>query len=96
MDFDATITLNDHHLVSTGLTDRPAEAVAAVRRAVERMGGAGWINVEAQSFPPHIPGWVTLYVAGQGAPPDTPEWRELQRSVEKTATAALVAAGVPF
>jgi hypothetical protein len=96
MDFDATITLNDHHLAAASLTDRPAEAVAAVRRAVERMPGAGWINVEAHYFPPHTPGWVTLYLASHGAPPDTPEWQELQRSVERVAKAALVAAAVPF
>jgi hypothetical protein len=89
--FDATITLNDHHIATACLTDRPAEDVVAVRRAVERMDGAGWINVEAQSFPSHILGWVTLYVAGHGVPPDTSEWRALQRTVQRMATTA-----VPF
>ncbi len=46
--FDATITLNDHHLAAAGLTGRKAEAVEAVRQAVERMEGAGWIGVDAQ------------------------------------------------
>jgi hypothetical protein len=41
--FDATITLNDHHLAAASLADRPAEAVAAVRRALDRMDGAGGI-----------------------------------------------------
>lgn len=48
--FDATITLNDHHLDAAGLSGRQAEAVAAVRQAVEGMEGAGWIGVEAQSY----------------------------------------------
>jgi hypothetical protein len=30
-DFDATITLNDHHLDTAGLTGRKAEPVEAVR-----------------------------------------------------------------
>jgi hypothetical protein len=47
--FDTTITLNDHHLAAAGMTDRKAEAVEAVRRAVERMDGAHWIGVAAQS-----------------------------------------------
>jgi hypothetical protein len=77
MDFDATITINDHHLATAGMTNRPAEAVAAVRRAVEHMPGAGWINVEAQYFSPNLPGWVILCPAGHGAAPDTPDWRVL-------------------
>jgi hypothetical protein len=63
--FDAVITLNDHHLAAAGLTGRKAEAVAAVRQAVERMDGAGWIDVEAQYFPPHLAGWVVVYPRGR-------------------------------
>jgi hypothetical protein len=54
--FDAVITLNDHHLEAAGLAGRAAEAVAAVRQAVERIDGAGWIDVAAQYFPPQLPG----------------------------------------
>jgi hypothetical protein len=55
-DFDATITFNDHHLAAAGLTCRKAEAVEAVREAVERMDGAGWIDVEPESYPPSAAG----------------------------------------
>jgi hypothetical protein len=37
--FDAVITLNDHHLEAAGLTGR---------QAVERLDGAGWIDLAAQ------------------------------------------------
>jgi hypothetical protein len=92
--FDATITLNDHHLERSGLS--APEAVAAVRQAVERMDGAGWIDVEAHSYPASLPGWVILYSRGQSAKSDTSAWRNLQREVETIATAALVGAGAPF
>jgi len=51
LDFDAMITLNGHHLAAAGLSDRRAAAVKAVRQAVDWMEGAGWIDVEAQSYP---------------------------------------------
>src|SRR5208337_476000 len=38
-EFDATITLNDHHLATAGLSG--PKAAAAVRHAVEQMPGAG-------------------------------------------------------
>jgi hypothetical protein len=38
---DATVTLNNHPFAPPGLRDDPAEAVAAIFQAVERMGGAG-------------------------------------------------------
>ena len=84
--FDATITLDDHHLDTAGLSDREAEATAAVREAVERMEGAGWIDVEAQSYPPELPGWVIVYPRGRCFTPDTPVWRALQHQVETVAT----------
>ncbi len=65
--FDATITLNDHRLGMAGMSDRRDEAVAAVRQAVERMDGAGWIDVEALDYPAHIPGWVILYPVGSAS-----------------------------
>jgi hypothetical protein len=34
--FDATITLNDHHLEAAGLSGCKAQALAVVREAVER------------------------------------------------------------
>jgi hypothetical protein len=78
--FDATITLNDHHLAAAGLSDKPGEAVAAVRQAVQCMDGAGWIDVEAHYFPPTLPGWVILYARGQSVMPETAEWRNLAES----------------
>ena len=59
--FDACITLNDHHLAAAGLSGREAEAVAAVRQAVEKMAGGGGIDVEAHSYPATLPGWVILH-----------------------------------
>jgi hypothetical protein len=96
MDFEAVITLNDHHLAAAGLSGQKTAAVAAVRQAVEKMAGAGWIDVEAHSYPATLPGWVILYQPGRGAPPDTATWRELRHTVEVVATAALVGAAVPF
>ena len=93
-EFDATITLNDHHLSTAGLSG--PEAVTAVRQAVERMVGAGWIDVAACSYPPDTPGWVILYPPGRATAPDRPEWQELRRQVEAIAIAALVGAGAPF
>jgi hypothetical protein len=48
--FHLTITLNEH-LAAAGMSNKPAEAVAAIRRAIECMDGARWIHVEAQSCP---------------------------------------------
>jgi hypothetical protein len=41
--FDAAIALHKRQLVVAGLSDRQADAVAAVRSAVEDMDGAGWL-----------------------------------------------------
>ncbi len=94
--FDATITLNDHHPSSAGMFDRPADAVAAVRSAVQRIAGAERIDVEADSYPPSLPVWVTLHQPGRGSAPDTAKWRDLQRQVGMMATVALVGTGKPF
>jgi hypothetical protein len=88
-EFDATITLNDHHLAAAGISINPAEAVAAVRRAVECMAGAGWIDVEAHSYPVKLPGWVILYPPGHPVAPDTADWPERIRAVEGVVTEAL-------
>ena len=94
--FDAVITIGDHHLATAGLTGRSGEAAAAVREAVQRIDGAGWIDVEAQSYPPGLTGWVIVYPPGRSSTPHTREWCELRRQVEATATAALIVAGAPF
>ena len=91
--FDATITLNDHHLATVGLSARRAEAVVAVRKAVQDMDGAGWIDVEAQPFPPDLDCSVILYPSGRSDRFDTPAWQTLHQKVEQTALAALRAAG---
>jgi hypothetical protein len=89
-------TLNDHHLEAAGLSGRKEQAVAAVREAVARIDGAGWIDVEAQSYPPGAAGWAIAYPRGRCVTPDTPGWRELRHRVETVATTALIAAGAPF
>ena len=94
--FDATITLNDHHLATVGLSSRKAEAVVAVRTAVECMDGAGWIDVEAQPFPPDLDCSEILYPSGRNDRLDTPAWRTLHQRVEETALSALRAAGTPL
>jgi hypothetical protein len=80
--FDATITLNDHHLEAAGLSGCKAQAIAAVREAVGRMEGAGSIDVEAESYPPGAAGWVIVYPRGRCVTPDTTGWRELRHRVE--------------
>jgi len=95
-EFDATITLNDHHLAAAGLSERKLKVVAAVREAVAQMKGAGWIDVEAESYPPGTAGWVIVYPRGRCDTPDAPEWRQLRHLVETVATASLIAAGAPF
>ena len=90
-EFDATITLNDHHSATAGLSG--PEAAAAVRHAVEQMPGAGWIDVEAQPYPPELPARVIVCPRGRSVTPDTPAWHALRRDIEVMATAALVGAG---
>jgi hypothetical protein len=69
--FDATITLNDHHLAAAGLAHTPDVAIAAVHQAVEHVDGAGWIDVEAHSCPAELAGSVILYPPGRAVAPDT-------------------------
>ena len=94
--FDATITIGDHHLAATGLEGRRADAVAAVRAAVEQMDGAHWIDVEAQNYPPQCSGWLIVYPQGQCITPDSSAWRDLRHRVEQIATAVMIALGTPF
>jgi hypothetical protein len=61
-----------HEAPAVTVSDRKHQAVAAVREAVERMDGAGWIDVEAQSYPPGASGWVIVYPQGRCTTPDTP------------------------
>ena len=92
--FDATITIGHHHLRAAGLDPEQAAVtgVTAVRRAIERMDGANWIDVMASDYPPATPGWVIVYPRGSSIPPDTAEWRERRSQVEDMAKAALIAA----
>ena len=96
--FDATITIGHHHLRAAGLDPEQAAVtgVTAVRRAIERMDGANWIDVMASDYPPATPGWVIVYPRGSSIPPDTPEWRERRSEVEDMAKAALIAAASPL
>jgi hypothetical protein len=93
--FDASITLNDHHLAMAGRSTPKADAVAAVRMAIEQMDGSGWIDVEAQPYPPEMAGWVILYRPGRSDRPDTAAWRALSQRVEENAVAALRAVEGP-
>ncbi len=77
LEFDATATLHTH-LREAGLGDDRADAAAtAVRAAVRRLPGAGWINVE------HVVGpwsdgwawmrraeWVTVHRRWSAVPPE--------------------------
>jgi hypothetical protein len=50
--FDATITLNDHHLVTAGLSGRQAEAVAAVRQSSgwRERAGSTWTHSPTRRY----------------------------------------------
>src|SRR5208337_2744330 len=82
-EFDATITLNDHHLATAGLSG--PEAAAAVRHAVEQMPGGGWIDVEAQPYPPELPGPGDRVSAGpkHNAGYAGMAWHALRREVSR-------------
>jgi hypothetical protein len=95
--FDATITIGHHHMAAAGLDPRQAAgSVDAVRRAVQMMDGAGWIDVEAADFPAACCGWVMIYPRGRSITPDTAEWRERCRQVEEAVKATLIAAAASF
>jgi hypothetical protein len=78
------------------LSCRKDNAIAAVREAVERMDGAGWIGVAARRYPPGAAGWVIACPPGRCGTPGTPEWAELRQWVETVATNPLLAAGAPL
>jgi len=63
--FDTTIALSDRHLNARMLSDRKDQAVPAIRDNIERMDGAGWIDPEAQSYPPGTVGCVVVYPPGR-------------------------------
>jgi hypothetical protein len=97
LEFDATITISDCHLIAAGLCGRGTEAVAMVRQAIEGITGAGWIDVVASDFPPSLNhSWIVIYPRGRCITPETPLWTELRRRVEETARTALLVAGAPF
>jgi hypothetical protein len=78
------------------LEGKPKVAVDVVQRAIEGIGGAGCVDVIAETYPPECQGWVILRRSGRGDSPDTPAWLELVHTVETVAMAAMVAAGAPF
>lgn len=94
--FDATITVGRHHLAVAGVAFEKREAVAgAVRAAVERLTGAGSIDVSVQGYPPECPGWVIVHPQGRANTPDTPEWRTQRLLVEGAVRGALIALATP-
>jgi len=85
--FDASIDLGGSHMPA-GL-DR-AEAVAAVRAAVQALPGAGWIDVAF--YPPGIAvqgPWVRLFRPGGGGGPAGADGDALRGVVEGVALAAI-------
>lgn len=94
--FDAIITLHKSHLVAAGLSGRDADAVAAIRTAVEAIDGACEIDVAAYSFPTQLTDWVVLYPKGHGDRLQTQGSLALYQEVEKVALAALQAVGPPY
>jgi hypothetical protein len=59
-------------------------------------GGAAWVDVIAETYPPECQGWVLLRRRSRTDTPNTRAWREMQRTVEAVALAAMVAPGAPF
>jgi hypothetical protein len=74
--FVAAIIIGHHHLAAAAVDPELPQAsiTHAVRSSVERIPGAGWIDVEVQDYPPECWGWVIVYPAGQSGTPDTREW----------------------
>jgi hypothetical protein len=66
--------------------------VDAVCRAVQRMAGTKWIDIETGVFPPVCPGWVTLYPPRRCLTPDTPVWQQRRQEGQ----GAMVAVVAPF
>jgi hypothetical protein len=94
--FDAVITLHKRHLVAAGLSGRDADAVAAVRTAVEAIEGACAIDVETYPFPIRSVDWVVLFPKGESDRLRTLQSGALQRRVEDVALAALESVGPPY
>ena len=95
--FDAVITL--HKRPPRGrrsFSGREADAVAAVRAAVEAMEGACSIDVEAYSFPTQLDDLVVLYPQDQYDRLQGWELETLHRKVEEVALAALQDVGLPY
>jgi len=63
--------------------------VRRVRRAVQRMPGAGSISV-AWCGPSPVKAWLRVYPRGQYLEPEGPEWEWVRRQVQRTVALALV------
>jgi hypothetical protein len=63
----------------------PAEAVEAVRAAIEDIPGAGWVSVEWCVGAPRNEGWVRLYEPGRAEPQSGVKWDKLARLIEDVA-----------
>jgi hypothetical protein len=91
--FDAVITLHKRHIVAAGLSGRDADAIDAVRTAVEAMDGAAIIDVETYPFPTRLADWVVLYPK---VDVDALSMQTLRQSVQMIALEALQAVGQPY
>ena len=94
-DFDATITLNDHYLAPALAANRIEDVTHIVRRAVEALPGAGWIDVDVEFSSAAVAGWVSVSPPGQVLTPPSKAWRDKQRIVEAVVLRALMAVGMP-
>lgn len=87
--FDALIALAPD-MLPPGVSR--ADAVRAVRAAVQAMPGAGWIGVEYHGVPSGLGlRWVEVFPPDSGLPLKGERWDALRAAVERAARTALVA-----
>lgn len=87
--FDALIALAPD-MLPPGLSR--ADAVRAVRAAVQVMPGAGWVGVEYHGVPSGLGlRWVEVFPPDSGLPLKGERWDALRATVERAARAALAA-----
>ena len=86
--FDALIDIDPGQL-APGVDS--ATAAAAVRDAVQRLPGAGWISTACHPGPPHSAlVQASIYPAGSSVPDAGGHWLRVQAQVEDTARAAIL------
>jgi hypothetical protein len=86
MDWDACIDLVSAHLEPG--TDAHGDAVAAVRAAVQKLPGVGWVSVAWFGDLP-AERWLRVFRPGSSMPVEGPEWDRVRRDVERAVNLAL-------